>query len=71
MNEPTNIQWNAICESDENFDGVFFYAVKTTGVYCKPSCKSRTPLRKNAIIYENRKQAELSGFRACLRCKPA
>ena len=71
MNEPTEIQWNAICESDENFDGVFFYAVKTTGVYCKPSCKSRTPLRKNAIVFDNQKQAEFNGFRACLRCKPA
>lgn len=70
MNEPTEIHWNAICDSDAKFDGVFIYAVKSTGIYCKPSCKSRTPLRKNIVVFDDRKHAELSGFRACLRCKP-
>lgn len=70
MKELTDTHWNAICESNANFDGVFIYAVKTTGIYCKPSCKSRTPLRKNTLTFDDYKHAELSGFRACLRCKP-
>ncbi|MEP3196735.1 MAG: Ada metal-binding domain-containing protein [Lentilitoribacter sp.] len=70
MKELTDIDWNAICESDAKFDGVFIYAVKTTGIFCKPSCKSRTPLRKNVIVFDDHQEAEFAGFRACLRCNP-
>ncbi|MBO6917665.1 MAG: hypothetical protein JJ858_04480 [Rhizobiaceae bacterium] len=71
MAEISDRFWQAICESDAGFDSIFLYGVKTTGVYCKPSCKSRNPLRKNAISFSNTNDAESAGFRACLRCKPA
>jgi AraC family transcriptional regulator of adaptative response/methylated-DNA-[protein]-cysteine methyltransferase len=51
-------------------DGVFLYAVRTTGVYCKPSCPSRRPLAKNAVFFRTREAARRAGFRACKRCKP-
>lgn len=71
MAEISDKYWQAICESDVGFDGIFLYGVKTTGVYCKPSCKSRIPLRKNVATYFDMHEAESAGFRACLRCKPA
>lgn len=62
--------WNAIIASDANFDGQFIYAVKTTRIYCKPSCSCRNPLQKNVILYKSSELAEEDGFRACRRCKP-
>jgi len=62
--------WNATIQCDKNFDGKFFYAVKTVGVYCRPSCKSRTPLRKNTLFFPTSEEAEKNGFRACKRCRP-
>ena len=49
--------------------GAFFCAVKTTGVYCLPSCAGR-PLRKNVVFYDTAAEAITAGFRACKRCKP-
>ena len=51
-------------------DGIFYYAVQTTGVYCRPSCHSRVPKRQNVLFFQQRDQAETSGFRACKRCRP-
>lgn len=51
-------------------DGRWFYAVKTTGVYCRPSCASRPPLRKNVLFFDNPAAAEAAGFRPCKRCRP-
>ena len=62
--------WKAAADCDESCDGKFFYAVKTVGVYCRPSCKSRTPLRKNTEYFETREDAEKAGFRPCKRCRP-
>ena len=61
--------WTAICENNPAFDGVFFYAVKSTGVYCRPSCKSRIPKRKNICFFETAEQAKAAGFRPCKRCR--
>jgi AraC family transcriptional regulator of adaptative response/methylated-DNA-[protein]-cysteine methyltransferase len=51
-------------------DGVFYYAVLSTGVYCRPSCASRRPRRENVVFFRAREAAEQAGFRACKRCKP-
>jgi len=60
----------AVRERDAGFDGKFFYAVKTTGVYCRPSCGARQPKSENVLFFTTRVSAEAAGFRACKRCKP-
>ena len=62
--------WQALETRDTHMDGVFFYAVITTGVYCRASCPSRRPRRENVIFFQQREAAERAGFRPCLRCKP-
>src|SRR5579862_8792323 len=62
--------WEAMEGRDAHMDGVFYYAVISTGVYCRPSCPSRRPRRENVIFFQRRDAAERAGFRACLRCKP-
>src|ERR1700761_7557066 len=62
--------WRAVEKRDANFDGRFVYGVTSTGVYCRPSCPSRRPTRANARFFATPANAEASGFRACLRCKP-
>ncbi|MDP5273743.1 bifunctional transcriptional activator/DNA repair enzyme AdaA [Chengkuizengella axinellae] len=62
--------WDAIVSNDKSFDGVFFYAVKSTHIFCRPSCKSKIPMQKNVNIYDTAIQAEQSGFRPCKRCRP-
>ena len=63
-------KWDAIIEGDESQDGRFFYAVRTTGVYCRPSCRIKLPLRKNVEFFDSAEEAEKRGFRPCKRCKP-
>ena len=55
---------------DRNLDGQFVGAVKTTGIYCKPSCPARRPLRENVEFFDTSAQARAAGYRACQRCKP-
>jgi AraC family transcriptional regulator, regulatory protein of adaptative response / methylated-DNA-[protein]-cysteine methyltransferase len=62
--------WQAVTTKDSHYDNKFFFGVITTGVYCRPSCRSRMPLRKNVRFYETAAQAEADGLRACLRCRP-
>jgi AraC family transcriptional regulator of adaptative response/methylated-DNA-[protein]-cysteine methyltransferase len=62
--------WKAVQSRDSSRDGSFFYGVLTTGVYCRPSCRSRQPLRKNVRFYESPADAERDGLRPCLRCRP-
>src|SRR5262245_11808710 len=63
-------RWNAIVRRDRHADGRFCYSVKTTGVYCRPSCAARLPLRRNVAFHETCEAAERAGFRPCQRCKP-
>lgn len=63
-------QWNAIIQCDSSYDGQFFYAVKTTGIFCRPSCKSRGPMKDNVLIFITVDAAMEAGFRACKRCRP-
>lgn len=63
-------KWQAVVSCDRNYDGIFFYGVKTTGIFCRPSCKSKTPLRGNVIFFDNAAEAIEKGFRSCKRCCP-
>jgi AraC family transcriptional regulator, regulatory protein of adaptative response / methylated-DNA-[protein]-cysteine methyltransferase len=63
--------WSAVENRDAGADGNFFYGVRTTGVYCRPGCASRRPLRTNTVFFETTAAAEAAGFRACKRCRPA
>ncbi len=62
--------WRAILARDAAADGAFVYAVATTGVYCRPSCPSRRPLRRNVFEFALEREAEAAGYRACRRCRP-
>jgi AraC family transcriptional regulator of adaptative response/methylated-DNA-[protein]-cysteine methyltransferase len=64
-------RWTALSTRDTTADGRFFYAVRTTGVYCRPSCASRQPCRENVDFFVTTAQAETAGYRACKRCQPA
>jgi AraC family transcriptional regulator of adaptative response/methylated-DNA-[protein]-cysteine methyltransferase len=62
--------WAALEQRDGAAAGRFFYGVKTTGVYCRPGCTSRLPLRRNTAFFETTTAAEAAGLRACKRCRP-
>lgn len=62
--------WQAFERRDRNYDGRFVGAVRTTGIYCKPSCPARHAKREHMDFYPDPKAARSAGFRACLRCKP-
>lgn len=63
-------QWQQVLERDTSADGQFVYAVKSTKIYCKPSCASRRPARKQVSFFPTPAAAEEAGFRACKRCEP-
>jgi AraC family transcriptional regulator of adaptative response/methylated-DNA-[protein]-cysteine methyltransferase len=63
-------RWRAVVAHDRTADGAFFYAVSSTGVYCRPSCPSRRPRRDRVSFFETTDGARAAGFRACKRCKP-
>ena len=62
--------WQAIRTRDSDYDGLFYYGVRTTGVYCRPSCASRQPRRENVLFFALPEAARQAGFRSCLRCRP-
>ncbi|MBE1556887.1 bifunctional transcriptional activator/DNA repair enzyme AdaA [Sporosarcina limicola] len=62
--------WKATISCDPAYDGIFFYAVKTTGIYCRPSCKSRVPNEENASFFSYAEEAKRAGYRPCKRCRP-
>src|ERR1700676_843429 len=62
--------YRAICLRDARFDGRFFTAVKTTGIYCRPVCPARTPQSRNVVFFPTAAAAQEAGFRPCLRCRP-
>lgn len=63
-------RWEAVRNRQASADGQFFYGVRTTGIFCRPSCASRQPLRKNVEFFQSAQQAAAAGFRPCRRCKP-
>ncbi|MDQ0220182.1 AraC family transcriptional regulator of adaptative response / methylphosphotriester-DNA alkyltransferase methyltransferase [Peribacillus cavernae] len=66
----TDEKWQAIINNDASYNGQFYYAVKTTGIFCRPSCKSRAPKRENVRIFKCADQALAANYRPCKRCKP-
>ncbi len=63
-------RWKAVVDNNSSGDGTFYYAVITTGVYCRPSCTSRLPNRTNVKYFDTCEDAETAGYRACKRCNP-
>lgn len=63
-------RWRAVVARDPAFDGDFYLGVKTTGIYCRPSCGSRRPNRENVQFFKTTAEAERAGFRPCKRCRP-
>ena len=63
-------RWAAVLARDANADGKFYYSVRTTGVYCRPSCAARPARPENVRFHATRAEAEQAGFRPCKRCKP-
>jgi AraC family transcriptional regulator of adaptative response/methylated-DNA-[protein]-cysteine methyltransferase len=63
-------RWLSIVEREKTADGTFYYSVKTTGVYCRPSCAARLARPENVLFHQTPEDAERAGFRACKRCKP-
>ena len=68
--EISNQRWAAVLGRDPRFDQQFVYAVRTTGIYCRPSCPSRRPRREQVTFFGAPQEAEQAGFRACHRCHP-
>lgn len=65
-----DVRYRAVASRDERFDGFFYTAVTSTGIYCRPSCPAMTPRRENVRFYPTAAAAQASGFRACKRCVP-
>ena len=62
--------WQAVLNRDRRFDGLFVFGVRSTGIYCRPSCPARRPTRSRVAFYSSNQDAERAGLRACRRCKP-
>src|SRR5579871_5920114 len=62
--------WAAVLARDPDAEGRFVYGVVTTGVYCRPTCPSRRPLRANVRFFADGAEAEATGLRPCKRCRP-
>lgn len=70
-NQPvTRAKWHAVQVRDRSADGAFVYAVRSTGIYCRPSCPSRKPRREQVVFFSLPDAAEQEGFRECRRCRP-
>ncbi|MBW9453053.1 bifunctional DNA-binding transcriptional regulator/O6-methylguanine-DNA methyltransferase Ada [Citrobacter portucalensis] len=63
-------RWQSVVDRDVNADGQFVFAVQTTGIFCRPSCRAKHALRKNVRFYADAQQAQDAGFRPCKRCQP-
>ena len=61
--------YEAVITNDANYDGSFFYGVKSTGIFCRPSCQSKKPLRENVCFFPSADEAMKEGFRPCKRCR--
>ncbi|MGN0709748.1 MAG: bifunctional transcriptional activator/DNA repair enzyme AdaA [Anaerovoracaceae bacterium] len=61
--------FEAVDNCDANYDGIFFYGVKSTGIFCRPSCRTRPPKHENIVFFRTAKEAMDAGFRPCKRCQ--
>ncbi len=62
-------KWDAVVSNNEAYNGRFFYCVKSTGIFCRPSCRSRLPKRENICFADTKEEAMRNGFRPCKRCR--
>ena len=67
---PTPEMYRALCARDASYEGVFFAAIRTTGIFCRPTCSARNPLAENVEYYGSTRDALLAGYRPCKRCQP-
>src|SRR5438105_9476480 len=70
MHNGDDVFWQAVLSRDARFDGRIFFAVRSTGIYCRPSCPARRPRREQVVFFRVPEAAEHAGFRSCLRCRP-
>lgn len=63
-------KWMAVSTCEKRYDGLFYYGVKTTGIFCRPSCRAKTPRKENTVYFENTMEAQAAGFRPCKKCRP-
>lgn len=63
-------RWQAVLDRDPAADGAYYYAVRSTGIYCRPACPSRRPKRDKVVFFDTTESAEQAGFRPCRRCRP-
>src|ERR1700756_1062399 len=63
-------KWTVVLSRDDRFDGRFVFGVRSTGIYCRPSCPARRPTRDKVVFFPGSVEAERSGFRPCHRCLP-
>ena len=62
--------WQAMLQRDSAADGAFVFGVRSTHIYCRPSCPARRPLRRNTLFFRTNEEAESFGYRPCRRCRP-
>src|SRR5213595_2025636 len=67
---PLSEMERAVTDSDASYDGIFFVAVRTTGIFCRPSCPARKPLPRNRAYFATAQEALFAGYRPCKRCRP-
>jgi AraC family transcriptional regulator, regulatory protein of adaptative response / methylated-DNA-[protein]-cysteine methyltransferase len=70
MNQLDDVRWAAVSSRDAAQSGSFVYAVSTTGIYCRPGCGARCPLREHVQYFSTAHEAQLAGYRSCKRCRP-
>lgn len=63
-------RWNAVLTNNRDYDGKFFYGVKSTSIFCRPSCASKPPKPENVVFFNSKEEAQKAGFRPCKRCRP-
>ncbi len=66
----SQIMYNALVKRDSNFEGIFFAGIKTTGIFCRPTCPARKPHMKNVEFFSSARAATDAGYRPCVRCRP-
>ncbi len=67
---PSETMYSALVNSDPSFEGIFFVGVRTTGIFCRPTCHAKKPARENVEFFSSPNEALLGGYRPCLRCQP-
>lgn len=67
---PDHTKWQAVVSCNKDYDGLFLYGVTTTGIFCRPSCRAKTPIRKNVVFFVTPEAALNAGFRPCKKCRP-